>query len=394
MRLAIIASHPVQYYAPLYRELAHHLDLTVYYAHRDTAADQARAGFGQGFAWDVDLLSGYQHLFLQNVARQPGLGRFAGVDTPGIQAELRAGRFDAVLVMGWYLKCFLQAVYAAKRAGLPTLVRGDSQLDTPRSRLKRVAKEWLYPPFLRLFDGALVVGQRNRAYWQHYRYPAAQMFASPHCVDTEWFAARATAEARLGLRARLGVPAATPLVLFAGKLVEFKRPLDVVHASAITRRNGLAVEVLVAGSGPLKDAMQREAARLQVPMHMLGFCNQTEMPAAYAAADILVLPSTGRETWGLVANEALACGTRVLLSDAVGCAADLTAFPGAAKAYPVGNMEQLAWLMAATLREPVNPAAIASCTAAHSLQAAASGIVEAVSALTQPGRRSPVEGTR
>ena len=96
-RLAILASHPVQYYAPLFRELAQRLDLTVFYAHSATDMDQARAGFGVGFSWDVDLLSGYEHVFLDNVARNPGLGRFSGVDTPEIGHRLREGRFDALL---------------------------------------------------------------------------------------------------------------------------------------------------------------------------------------------------------------------------------------------------------------------------------------------------------
>ena len=73
MRLAIVASHPIQYHAPLFRELAKRVDLTVFFAHRATPADQAKAGFGVDFDWDIDLLSGYEHVFLHNVARNPGL---------------------------------------------------------------------------------------------------------------------------------------------------------------------------------------------------------------------------------------------------------------------------------------------------------------------------------
>ena len=122
MHLAVVASHPIQYHAPLFRELARRLDLTVFYAHRATPVDQARAGFGVGFEWDIDLLSGYEHAFLRNLAKRPGLDRFGGCDTPEIGARLAEGRFDAVLVPGWHLKTYLQAGLAAKRLGLPVFV--------------------------------------------------------------------------------------------------------------------------------------------------------------------------------------------------------------------------------------------------------------------------------
>ncbi|HEX5959497.1 MAG TPA: hypothetical protein VFY92_12685, partial [Hyphomicrobiaceae bacterium] len=64
MRLAVLASHPVQYYGPLFRALARTLDLHVYFAHRASPGEQARAGFGTAFDWDVDLTSGYAHSFL------------------------------------------------------------------------------------------------------------------------------------------------------------------------------------------------------------------------------------------------------------------------------------------------------------------------------------------
>ncbi|HTE79986.1 MAG TPA: hypothetical protein VK634_04760, partial [Reyranella sp.] len=84
MRIGFLVSHPIQYYTPIFRELARRCDLTVFFAHRQTAAGQAKAGYGVAFEWDVDLLSGYQIRFLTNVARQPSTDAFSGCDTPGI----------------------------------------------------------------------------------------------------------------------------------------------------------------------------------------------------------------------------------------------------------------------------------------------------------------------
>ena len=377
MRLAIVASHPIQYYAPLFRALARRLDLMVFFAHRATPSDQAKAGFGIGFDWDVDLLSGYPHCFLDNVARRPGLDRFLGCDTPEIGDRFREGRFDTVLVQGWHLKSFLQAVFAAKLQGLPVLVRGDSHLDTPRSALKRTAKSAVYPAFLRLFDAALYVGERSRAYWMHYGYPASRLFFSPHCVDADWFAARATAQARAELRARLGIGSEAKVAMFAGKLVPFKRPMDVIAAVARLKTEGRDLCLIVAGAGPLESEMSAAARTAGVSLHMLGFCNQTVMPQAYAAADVLVLPSDGRETWGLVANEALACGRPVVLSDAVGSAPDLAGDGSAGRIFPVSDVGALAHAIGDLLDSPPSSEAIAAKSAAYSLERAAEGILHA-----------------
>ncbi len=375
-RLAAIVSHPIQYCAPLFRTLSERVDLHVFFGQTLTPAQQAGAGFDTPFDWDVDLLSGYTSTFLTNVARRPGPGHFLGCDTPEVGTRLREGGFDAVLVLGWYLKTFIQATWAAKRLGLPVLVRGDSQLATPRGPATRAAKALGYPPLLRAFDAALYVGQRSRAYYEHYHYPSERLFFSPHCVDTDWFAARAT-EAGRALRVRLGIAPEDKVVLFAGKLLPFKRPLDVIEACV-----GLAgVRVMIAGSGELERAMVERAAALDVALHPMGFLNQTEMPAAYAAADMLVLPSTGRETWGLVANEALACGVPIVVSDAVGCAPDLAGDGLAGRVFPLGDIASLRQAIATVIDAPPSPEAIAVKASAHGLAAAVEGVEEALRAV-------------
>lgn len=379
-RLAILASHPVQYYAPLFRELARRVELEVFYAHEATATQQAQAGFAHAFSWDIDLLDGYRSRFLRNVAASPGTDRFAGCDTPDIDALLKAGDFSAVLALGWHLKSMLQGISAAKRQGLPVLVRGDSQLGTPRGRLKTQAKRLAYPLLLRIFDAALYVGQRNRAYFRHYGYPESRLFHSPHCVDTERFATGATQTARMALRQRLGIADHEAVVLFAGKLVPFKRPLDVIDAVAAMRRDGLSARALVAGSGPLEAELRARAAMLDVTVDHLGFQNQSKMPAAYAAADLLALPSTGRETWGLVCNEALACGLPIVVSEEIGCASDLARDGRVGRSYACGDVAKLAEACAATLGDPPPREVVTAVSDRFSLARAADGIIEAIEA--------------
>jgi glycosyltransferase involved in cell wall biosynthesis len=380
MRLAVVVSHPVQYYAPMFRALAARCDLHVFYGQQLTPEQQGADGFGAAFTWDVDLLSGYASTTLHNLSRTPGTESFANCDTPEIGGRLREGYFDCVLVMGWYLKCYIQASLAAKLLHLPVLVRGDSHLETKRSSVKRSVKAVINPVFLRLFDAALYVGQKSRAFYEHYRYPAHRLFFSPHCVDNDWFAARATAEARARIRGSRGIGPETFVVLLAGKLVSLKRPLDVIAAAAFCRAQGRRVEVMVAGSGELDGEMRARADLASVPLHMLGFCNQTEMPPAYAAADALVLPSDG-ETWGLVANEALACGRPVIVSDACGCAPDLAADGTAGRIVPLGDLEALADAIASMIDQPPCALDIRARAERYSVARAVDGIIDGADAV-------------
>src|ERR1700741_4307399 len=97
MRVAVVASHPIQYQAPWFRALARATDLEVFFCHRQDAAGQAAAGFGVPFEWDVPLLDGYRSQWLENVAARPGVSSFSGCDTPSIEERLAAGGFSACI---------------------------------------------------------------------------------------------------------------------------------------------------------------------------------------------------------------------------------------------------------------------------------------------------------
>ena len=337
LRVGVLISHPIQYYTPIFRELAGLCDLTVFFAHRQTAEQQAQAGFGVAFDWDIDLVSGYRSKFLENVSRQPSTDRFSGCDTPGIAREIVEGSFDAFVVPGWGFRSYMQAVKACRRARVPVFVRGDSQLIGPRNVLLRIAKAIAFSRLLRRFDGFLYVGQRSREYLLHYGAPANRLFFSPHCVDNASFGAASNSARQLVG----GVPRMNKRLLFVGKLLERKRPFDVLRAAALLRER-LPVEVAFAGSGELEGELRDLARALGVPAVFHGFVNQSEMPAVYAAADVMVLPSDGLETWGLAVNEAMACGLPAVVSDAVGCGPDLVEQGVTGAVFPVGQIALLA----------------------------------------------------
>jgi len=394
-RLAIVTSHPIQYHSPWFRALAQVVDLEVFYAHRQDAAGQAAAGFAQPFEWDVPLLEGYRHRFLDNVSASPTVDSFAGCDTPGIAPLIRDGGFDACIVTGWYLKSYWQAIRACWNAGVPVLMRGDSHLGMPRSSLTTAAKYLPYSWMLRRMDAHLYVGQANRAYLRHYGVPESQLFFTPHFVDNDRFARtadRARQDGSAGaLRRAAGVPDGAVVFLSVGKLIARKRVIDLIKALAGLRASGRLVHGIIVGSGPEERGLRQQAEMLGAPVYFAGFKNQTELPAAYAAADCFVLPSVV-ESWGLVVNEAMACGLPAIVSDAAGCAPDLVVPGETGFRYPGGDAPQLwdclARFVDVFAQDPTMfDARVREHIARYSCDEAVSGALAALEALTPAVRR-------
>lgn len=381
-KLGILASHPIQYQAPLFRELAKHTELHVFFAHRQTPQGQAEAGFNVRFEWDVDLLSGYRHEFLQNRSSTPGTSRFFGCDTPTVAAAIEQRNFDAFLVMGWNLKTYWQATLACRRLGVPVLVRGDSHLETRRGPVKNLLKRLIYPALLRRFDAGLYVGQKNRAYLLHFGMPPSRLFFSPHCIDNHRFAQAAAQCDRERLRTDMGIGRDDRVVLFVGKQIEVKRPLDVVHSLKVLRDRGLPARGLFVGDGPLGPQLRAQAQASGVPIEFVGFWNQRRLPQAYAMADVLVLPSSTQETWGLVVNEAMACGLRAVVSASVGCAPDLVKAGTTGEVFAEGNTVDLADALQRILTTTASSDKLAAVIANYSPADAARGILAAMNAVT------------
>jgi len=383
LRVGVLATHPVQYYVPWYREMSKAIDVSVFYCQRQTPDAQGGAGFGVSFDWDIPLLDGYNWRFLVNHSSRPNVSEFFGCDTPDIAAIIRRERFDAFVVHGWAVKSFWQAILACRRTGTPVLVRGDSQLPRVRSSLWRALKYPLYRSFIPRFDAYLVVGDRARGYLLHYGAEPDRMFFSPHAVDNDFFSRNADSfrPRQKLLRRFWHIPDEATVFLFAAKFIEKKRPWDFARAIAAAKvRSG--VWGLMVGDGPMRKQIEEEAQQNGWPIRFAGFLNQTEMPKAYAASDALVLPSNGEETWGLVVNEAMASNLPAIVSDQVGCAPDLVRPGETGELFPCGSVSELTAILIHLTDRRVHLAELGAKARArvgeYSLARAAAGLETAV----------------
>ncbi len=366
IRFAVFTTHPIQYQVPLFRALARRpqLEPTVYFGSRHGLEGTYDSGFGRVIAWDIPLVEGYHHVFLENRAWRPDVGRFWGVNVPGIAAELTPDRFDAVVVLGWNTFGHLQAIRAARAAGLPVVLRGESTLAMlPAGRVRAAVRSavWLplrrpiYRRALASVSAVVATGTRNAEYFEYFGVRRERIFRGLYCVENERFALPEPerGQARRRVRQIIGAGESEVVFLVAGKLTAGKRPLDVLSALARLSPESLRVRLVYLGDGPLRPRLEHEAARLglDAAVHVSGFVNQAEIPDWYAAADCLVHPSRS-ETWGLVVNEAMAAGLPVIASDATGCVPDLVRSGENGAIYPVGSVGDLADRLRAVLALP------------------------------------------
>ncbi len=350
-RLAVILSHPTQYYSPWFRWLAAHteLQLRVFYLWDFGVTDRRDPKFQRTVKWDVDLLSGYESEFVPNAARAPATDRFGGLWNPSLPSRLRRFGPDAVLFFGYQSRSHLLALAWARLQGIPALFRGDSHF-LGRGRpggARRVVLATLY----RQFQAFLPVGRANLDYFRLLGVPAARCHFAPHSVNAAHFdpAATGVREAAAALRHSLGIPAHHHVVLFAGKLVALKQPVELLDAFLAARAPDSTL--LLVGDGPLRPEVERRAAG-RGDVRLLPFANQSEMPVRYAMAQLFVLPSRGHyETWGLAVNEAMHMGVPALVSDLVGCQQDLVTDGDTGWVWQTTGAEGLAGALARALHD-------------------------------------------
>jgi len=339
--LAIVISHPTQYYSPWFVDLARRLngDLKVFYLWDFGVQKTRDRRFGEEFSWDIDLLSGYASEFVPNTSRDPGTHHFGGLKNPSLIAEIEKFGPTFVLLFGYKYHAHQQLIRAARHEGWRLGFRGDSHLLGHRapSLLKRMLLGWNF----RKFDAFLYVGQANRRYFKTFGVPDSKLFFAPHSVDASRFKPCGDPERNRLRQEVLGLAEDDLVVLYSGKFHPEKAPMDLLNAAA--KLDDSQVHFVFAGAGEQEDKLKERTAEMNLEnVHFLPFANQSEMPRRYALADLFALPSIGLyETWGLAVNEAMHSGVPCIVSDRVGCAEDLVSDGETGWTFPAGDVDAL-----------------------------------------------------
>jgi len=365
--IAVLNSHPIQYFAPLYAYLNRDpaLCVTALYLSNTSIRGATDKGFGRPVRWDIDLLEGYPSLFLGKSFDTNVPGGFFSLAAPEIWNELRSGRYDMLWLNGHnYLANFI-ALAAAKTFGMPVLMRSETNLGLRRSSARAFFRQPIMRSLYKTCDAFLAIGTANAKFYRAMGVPDRKVFLVPYAVDNQRFmaAARRSTNERSAVRKKLKMDPELPAVIYASKFQKRKRPETLVAAAAKLKQEGLRFQLVFVGSGEMEEELKNLAGSLGLAEIVFpGFVNQAELPSVFSACDIFVLASEN-EPWGLVVNEAMCAGLPVIVSDEVGCAPDLVKNGVNGFVIPAGNTRALAealrpLLLDSGLRQRMSEAAL------------------------------------
>jgi len=369
--LAILTTHPIQYQVPVWKELAAsgNIPFKVFYMSNQGLKARFDPGFGKWLSWDIDLLAGYECEFLDTY-RGPRFDSFWSLRLKrGFGRALGRMGAEALLILGWQVVAYWQAVFEARKQGIEVWVRGETNARSNAGGTGRQFKRRLLRQLLGRVDRLLYIGEANRQFYLEQGIDNERLAPAPYCVDNARFAAAAAAvrPERHRIREEWGIPAEAFCFLFAGKFLAKKRPFDLIEATRLLQHafQGKKIHLLWVGTGELGAKLRQachtcfDAERCErvnassgpngPNASFVGFLNQSEISQAYVAADCLVLPSDAQETWGLVVNEAMASGLPCIVSKACGCVEDLIAPIRPDLCYSAGDISALEQAMAAAV---------------------------------------------
>ena len=250
------------------------------------------------------------------------LGRFNVLLNRGVGRALAAAAPGAILCGGYSYLASWQAMVWARGRNIPFLLWSESNLQDLRRGYALV--ELLKNEFLHNCSGFVVPGQSARDYLRAHNIKDHLIFTAPNAVDNDFFASAAEAVRQNAATRRRELNLPDRYFLFAGRLVREKGVFELLSAYAkLDEQVRRQVGLVFVGDGAARLQLEDQAASISPGViRLAGFAQREQLAAYYALGQILILP-TYTDTWGLVVNEAMACGLPVILSRAAGCAADL-----------------------------------------------------------------------
>jgi len=321
-KIAIISTHPIQYNAPLFKLLTERkkIEIKVFYTWENSKDKIYDQKFGKEIKWDIPILEGYNFSFVKNISQNQGSHHFKGIVNPSLNQEIEEWKADAILVYGWNFDSHLKAMKYFK-GKIPVYFRGDSTILEESKNLKTLMRRIWLKYIYHFVDYAFYVGTNNKNYFLKHGLNEKQLLFAPHAIDNERFFDNTGEYSKKAKqwRTELGFNEEDKIIIFIGKFEKKKNPLIIIEAAKHfeTDKN---IKFLFVGNGQMETEMKQNSGK---NVYFLPFQNQSVMPIVYRLGNILCLPSSYNETWGLVVNEALACGLQIIASSKVGCAVDL-----------------------------------------------------------------------
>jgi glycosyltransferase involved in cell wall biosynthesis len=375
-RLVILTEIISPYRIPLFNALATHADVdlhVIFLAETDP-------GLRQWQIYKEEIRFSYQIL----PSWRKRIGRYNVLLNRGVGRALAAAAPDVILCGGYSYVASWQSLIWARSHQVPFFLWSESNLQDQRRGLALV--EFLKAEFLRKCTGFVVPGPAAQEYLcAGKKIREDIIFTAPNAVDNELFATASAAARRDATAARREFHLPERYFLFVGRLVREKGVFELLSAYAkLEESMRRQVGLVFVGDGSSRQRLQEQASTISPgSIRFAGFAQREQLAAYYALAEMLILP-TYTDTWGLVVNEAMACGLPVILSRAAGCAVDLIREDWNGLLVPPEDVSSLTFAMRSIASQPDLRAIMGPNSAQHishySPMAWASGIATMVGA--------------
>ena len=348
MRLAVLVTHPVQYFAPVFRELAQNsdLELKVFFGCDHGAKSSEDPGFQTTFKWDSQPAEGFDFHFLSTEPLEH-LEGFSGIRLAGkAVATIQGYQPDKILIFAYSPLFITASTIFLRLADFSLMLRAETSNEArTRSWFKNTIRQFLLRVYYRQFEHFFPIGTHSIQHYQSMGVGEGRLTPVYYSIDVDFFQKQIEkwVPQREELRKTAGISSRDHVFLYCGKMYWPKNPLLIAQALALLSKTQKEKIWLVAvGTGDWRDKFENAVhAQLGKRVIFAGFKNQLELGEFYSMADTLILPSQSGETWGLVVNEALQFGLRVIVSDKVGSACDLIKDPKRGSIFPSGDAKAL-----------------------------------------------------
>ncbi|HJZ78272.1 MAG TPA: glycosyltransferase family 4 protein [Vicinamibacterales bacterium] len=331
MKIGILVSHPTQVEAPFFRyaseDKAHSLEI-IYWDQRRARANHDPE-LKRVINWGIDLWGGYSSLVMPATRRASHLWH-----------EIRAHRFDLLVVNGYNHWTLLLAVVIAHFAGSATALRLDSVTAGASTGIKRRVKKQVLPALFGRYNAFLAASTLTKQYLIDHNVPPASIHYFTYAIDQAWFRARSslTGAEYAAVKHRFGLCKSKRLILAISKLNAREAPWDLLHAVNSLTAND--IEVLIVGDGEDRERVAERARSSNIHVVCPGYVPYLNLPLLYGIANVFV-HAPRREPYGVSVAEALACGIPVIASSTVGSGSDLIVHGQNGFVYKLGDSQQL-----------------------------------------------------
>ena len=323
--MCIIAVHPVQYHAPLYRQISRIKGLNAKVLYLDSFGIKGvqDKDFVYTDKWDMPLFSGYSYKFLKNYSITPYEVFFARLN-PGIIKEIFLNKYDVVLIQGYAFFSYWLALFSAKVARAKVIFRGETGFIASKQPgdITKFIKKRILSLFFYFCDIIMYSCSGNRAHLEHYGADKNKLIYFPCAVDNEYLQQqrkRFTVQIVKERRQALGISPESMVVMFCARFIKQKRPYDLIDAVKKVKGD---ITLLFVGDGIERRRMEGRCTENNIHSVFTGFKNQSQLAEYYSMADIACVISDNDASPKSV-NEAMNFALPVIVTHAVGTARDM-----------------------------------------------------------------------